>query len=186
MSSTNVGQRPTWYYRDYLTSFMSSEAYCFVLHGDVAGYAYESLSQRAFLLAALAGKCEVVATYNRATGIGFANPSMREKAMKLLNLDEQPVKKDDPFDVASLLGQGSSQQQEAQDSFSQARRPADAMALLERLLRARGSKGKVAVVIDYADTICPPSEKATMSPDGLNSARHPAIVGHGPVTWSPG
>src|SRR5579884_1230318 len=172
MSVTNNDQqrKPTWYFRDYITSFRASEAHCFILYGDVGGYAYESLSQRAFLLAALSGRCEVVVVYNRAAGVSLASPSMEETALKFLGMDTEEAAQDDPYDVSRLLAasRGAPPPKQEESGLPRAQRPQDALNLLERLLRSKEAFGKVAVVLDYADTICPPADKSTMPPDALD------------------
>src|SRR5436305_521717 len=64
-------QTPAWF-QEYLTSFLSANAHGFILYGDISGYAYESVSHTGYLLAALSAKRDVVACYDRATGITFA------------------------------------------------------------------------------------------------------------------
>ncbi len=153
MSSTPsemTPRTPTWY-DDYLTSFLSSEAHAFILHKDIDGYAYESLSQRRFLISTLARK-RIVVCYDLAHGITFPDEAMRREALTLLNGTEGPAPEIDPFEQA-LAGIGSADSA-PEDPFA-VRKPLDAMQLLERLLRSNEARGKVAVILDYADKISP-------------------------------
>ncbi len=165
MNSTPVnseGTIPTWY-QDYLTSFLASEAHAFILHKDIDGYAYESLSQRRFLIGVLAKK-RIVVCFDLARGITFPDEAMRPEALALLNTADEPTNAPeiDPFERA-LAGIGS-QDSTPDDPFA-TRKPLEAMQLLERLLRAKEGKGRVAVIIDYADKIMPPQETGNMPAD---------------------
>ena len=128
---------PLWY-QDYLTSFLAAEAHAFILHKDIDGYAYESLSQRRFLISALAKK-RIVVCFDLARGITFPDEAMRTEALALLNTADAPAPEIDPFERA-LAGIGS-QDSDPEDPFA-TRKPLDAMRLLERLLRAKEGKGR--------------------------------------------
>ncbi len=54
---------------------------------------------------------------------------------------------------------------EVDDVFSQSRRPAQALPLIEQLLTSKEGRGKVAVIINYAETIFPDAPAAQLSPD---------------------
>jgi transitional endoplasmic reticulum ATPase len=151
---------PLWY-QDYLTSFLAAEAHAFILHKDIDGYAYESLSQRRFLVSMLAKK-RIVVCFDLARGITFPDEAMRTEALALLNTADAPAPEVDPFERA-LAGIGS-QDSDPDDPFA-TRKLLDAMRLLERLLRAKEGKGRVAVIIDYADKIMPPQETGNMADD---------------------
>ena len=156
----DTAMTPSWY-QDYLTSFLAAEAHAFILHKDIDGYAYELLSQRRFLISMLAKK-RIVVCFDLARGITFPDEAMRTEALALLNTADAPVSEVDPFERA-LAGIGS-QDSAPEDPFA-TRKPLDAMQLLERLLRAKEGKGKVAVIIDYADKIMPPQETGNMAAD---------------------
>jgi len=165
-STTNTPGQPAWW-QEYATSFSAGEAHSFLLYGDVAGYAYEAVSQRRFLQAALAQTRDIVAVYNRAQGIIFPTETMHTLATALLGDVAPPAPvRNDP--IAAALGSLGPQSSPSGDPFAAAKRPAEALALLEKLVRSPEGRGKVALIIDYADTVCPPSDKSTMSPDGLN------------------
>lgn len=151
---------PPWF-SVFSAAFSSGEAHAFLLHGDLSGYAYEAVGQRAFLIHTVATRRKVVAIYHRASGITFSDDAMRVQALALLGIEQDAPPRDPVATaLASLSGQSP-----PSDLFAQARRPVDALSLLERLLRAPGGQGAVAVIIDYADTLCPPADKALMSPD---------------------
>lgn len=163
MNSTTANETattPLWY-QDYLTSFLAAEAHAFILHKDIDGYAYESLSQRRFLVSMLAKK-RIVVCFDLARGITFPDEAMRKEALTLLNTADAPAPEIDPFERA-LAGIGS-QDSDPEDPFA-VRKSLDAMRLLERLLRAKEGKGRVAVIVDYADKIMPPQETANMAAD---------------------
>lgn len=164
---------PTWI-NQYIESFRSGEAHAFLIHGDVDGTAYEAVAQRGLLLAALAQKREVVAVYHRAGGIELYNAdeqitigervtTRRQRALDLAGLGvATPQSANNPMAAAlAQLGQTAP----SSDPLAGARRPLDALDLLDKLLRADAGRGKVAVILDYADTLCPPADKAAMSPD---------------------
>lgn len=152
---------PAWF-QAFSLAFGSGEAHAFLLHGDLSGYAYEAISQRAFLVQVLTTRRSVVAVYQRARGITFPDAAMRGRARALLDItSEQPIPQDSvAAALAGLVGQTA-----PADPFAQARRPVDALGLLEQLLLAPAGHGTVAVVIDYADLLCPPMDKGAMSAD---------------------
>lgn len=162
-SPSPSAQIPAWF-DEVITTFMAGVAHGFILSGDVWGATIQGISQRRFLQQVLVdAKREVVAYYSRATGITFPLESMRVKAEKLLSVDAAPAAESDPFNaVLDAAGMGV---QQAGDQFRSARRPLDALGLLERLLRAPNGQGKVAVIIDFADFLSPDQSKFIMSPD---------------------
>jgi SpoVK/Ycf46/Vps4 family AAA+-type ATPase len=157
-------QLPLWY-EEYRTSFLSSEAHAFILHRDLEGYAYELLSQRRFLISTLARTRPVIACYNIATGIWFPDEAMRKEALRLLRPAGEEVTANlevDPFEQA-LAGIGSPDSA-PEDPFS-VNKPFAALQVLEQLLRVKDGKGKVAVILDYADKLMPAQDKGTMADD---------------------
>ncbi|MGH2505871.1 MAG: AAA family ATPase [Ktedonobacteraceae bacterium] len=165
ISANNLQQEPAWY-QDYYTSFLSAEAHSFLLYGDVVGLAHENVSHRGFLIAQLAQRRNVIVNYDIARGFTFPDPSMRENALALLNtsLPGQPVEVD-PFEQA-LAGVGGSQGNKPNDPF-QVNKPLQALRLIEQLLRAENGRGQVAVLIEYADALLPPSPKSQMAGDQM-------------------
>lgn len=158
---------PTWW-TTYKTSFTSAEAHAFVLSGDIAGFAHGGLSQRRYLQTALAQTREIVAIYHRATGITFATPSMKDKALTLIGVENPPQPAGSSGILGAALAGLGPQPMTPGDPFAAARQASAALTLLEQLLTAEKGRGKVAVIVDLADLIVPPFSKATASPDSLN------------------
>jgi SpoVK/Ycf46/Vps4 family AAA+-type ATPase len=154
---------PAWFLDDVITPFTAGIAHGFILCGDVWGATIQGISQRRFLQQVLVqAKLEIVAYYNRACGITFPLESMLSKAEELCT-GTTPSVESDPFNsVLDAAGMGV---QPKGDQFSAARRPLDALALLEQLLRSPSGRRKVAVIIDFADLLCPRQDKFIMSPD---------------------
>src|SRR5436309_1278319 len=113
-----TAQTPSWY-QDYLTSYLAAEAHAFILHEDIDGYAYETLSQRRFLISTLAQKRSVVVSYDLARGIVFADPAMRKTALAYLKEDEEetPTPQSNAFEAA-LAGIGPTDNVEQDDPFT--------------------------------------------------------------------
>ncbi|GCE09211.1 hypothetical protein KDAU_65400 [Dictyobacter aurantiacus] len=162
---------PAWY-REFSTLFGAGAGHCFILYGDVHGVtSLRGASQLRFMQGILhTERRTIIAYYHRAIGITFPLPSMRTEALALLGPDwTVPAADDDlsaALDAAGLPGRIAP----AGDVFSGARRPREALAILEALLRAGGpeSRGRVAVILDGADLICPATSKAVMRDDQLS------------------
>jgi transitional endoplasmic reticulum ATPase len=151
---------PDWF-RTYIDLYEAEVAHGFLLCGDLWGVTTRNLPQREFLQQALATRREIIAVYDTARGITFPKPEMREKARRLLT-QEAEVPPADP--VRAALASAGALVQPAGDVFSLAREPLDALAVLDRLLRAPGGRNRIAVLVDFLDTLCPRAEaKATMS-----------------------
>ncbi len=164
MNTNLTTKKPIWF-EEYTTGYLSGEAHGFILHGDIYGIAHEDQSHRRFLLSEMAKRYEVVLTYDRARGITFADESMRAKALELVGTDTKASDTSDQFSQA-LATIGTPQQQETFDAFSVSK-PIDGLMMIEKLLRAPDGKSKVAVIIEYADAICPPANKSMMQEDNL-------------------
>lgn len=169
MTTNTTGTRdllPAWF-EEFKQLYISGAGCCFLFCGDIHGTAAQGISQLRFLQTLLAARFEIVAYYHRAAGITFLfDETMRPVARTLLG-SFAPTTDDDPLSLA-LEASGVMAAQQRADAFSAARKPKQALAVLERLLRAREAKERVAVVIDCADYLCPPANKATMSPDALD------------------
>jgi len=156
----------TWY-GEYDTSFRSGIAHGFILTGDVRGLNTEGVSQRSFLISALAQKYKVVVLYNRA--LGFSFPPVLESARQAANefLSMQPAGQS--ARVSALREQVrqsmNSPVETSNDQFSGVPRPLEAVRLLERLLRSEKARGQVAVIIDHAEHLCPNQDKPLMPPE---------------------
>jgi transitional endoplasmic reticulum ATPase len=209
MSTATIGgatrPAPAWF-TAYSQSYQAGEAHAFLLHGDVEGTAFEDISTKNLLLVNLAARRAVVAIYHLAGGItlydeasaipvseddpavpGQQRPTRRERALAICGLDKPAAKSATPSAgaLAQLTG-GIAPPAAANDPFAQATSPGDALPLLQMLL-TQGRR--VAVVIDYADSIAPASAmagKGAMSPGDrrvlvtlLAWAKDPQIAGHG-------
>jgi transitional endoplasmic reticulum ATPase len=150
--STNNGT-PAWV-KSMLDKYTSGVAHAFVLHFNVNDYVMPGVTLKSYLGKILAGR-EIIAFYNRAEGITFPLPSMKDKFMQALDLEQ----KDDPA-LAALAGLSGQQEQELPKA------PSAALPLLERLLKIGGNERKAAaVVIEFAETITPSADTAAMSAD---------------------
>ncbi|MBA2679424.1 MAG: ATP-binding protein [Ktedonobacteraceae bacterium] len=168
---------PGWYQK-FKEMYISSAGTCFLLCGDIHGIAARDVSQLLFLQRSLSSKFDIVVSYHRAAGISFPlddffddherertpETFMRERAKALLGPTFR-LPQEDPYaaavDAAGVLAS-------ANDLFTRARKPGQALSLLERLLRAEDAKDRVAVIIDCTDYLCPPANKASMAPDALD------------------
>jgi|GEM_PF-852661 len=161
---------PTWY-REFSTLFRSGAGHCFILNGDVHGTAlYQNKSHLWFMQGLLHTETrDIVVYYHRAIGITFPFPSTMAAALEILGPNWTPPPTDgDPFsaalDASGIVSAGTS---EPGDVFSSARRPREAFVVLEALLRSPLARGRVAIIIDGADLICPATSKANMAEDRL-------------------
>lgn len=148
-SQTPAFPQPQWAAR-LLARYQSGVAHAFILHFNVADYVVPGRSLKSFLIM-LNKTREIIACYNRAEGITFPVPSMKERALELLGLKQPPTA--DPMRAALAAVNGG-------DELP--RTPAQALPLLERLLK---SDAKVAVIIDYAEHIAPEAGVSMMPPD---------------------
>ena len=193
MTSSIAHERlPVWWL-ELRRLFEAGLSHAFLISGDIHGVtAFHGLSQRMFLDAALSETREVVAHYHPATGITFPKPTMRAVALEILGPDWQPpASSDDPYAAAlDAIGMRASQE----DVFTSARKPARALAILDHLLRAPTAahvvaqedgrtllRGRVAVILDQADLIIPPTGKAQMTDDRLALLALLLSWGHDPV-----
>lgn len=194
MTTTSIAQnlQPVWWL-EFRRLFQAGMSHCFIVSGDIHGVtAFHGLSQQVFLTAALAETREVVACYHPATGITFAKPSMRAAALEILGPEWQaPVSSDDPY--AAALDEIHIRAT-PQDVFASAKKPAQALAILDDLLHApqatryetasNGSTlihGRVAVVLDQADLIIPMANKAQMPDPRLGVLATLLSWGHDPI-----
>src|SRR5437660_6983375 len=142
---------PGWY-REFRTLFDAGAGHCFILHGDVHGVTpMHGASQLQFMQGMLHDeRRDIVVYYHRALGISFPLPSMRALALELLGPDWSPPAAEDnlaaALEASGLMGQTFSQR----DVFDSARRPREALVVLEALLRAERARGRVAVILDSA------------------------------------
>ncbi len=156
---SNDGPMPAWF-EEFRAVYGAGEAHAFILYLNVADYAVPGVPLRPFLTKTLASR-DVIAIYNRAEGVTFPLPTMQQKAMEILGLDQAAQ---DPA-LAALASLSGTQPQGAVGAQGLAplpRSPSAALPLLERLLKA---DARTAVLIEYADSLVPAADMATMSPD---------------------
>ncbi len=167
--SKNVQRKtlPTWY-REFRTLFRAGAGHCFILCGDVHGVtSLQGASQLRFMQGILhTNTRDIIAYYHRAIGITFALPSMRAAALDILGPNWSMPSSEEDMLTAALDASGIASTQVQGDAFSTARRPRQALTVLEALLRS--ANGRVAVIIDGADLICPATSKASMTEDRLS------------------
>ncbi|GHO66242.1 hypothetical protein KSC_051340 [Ktedonobacter sp. SOSP1-52] len=163
---------PAWF-NEYKETYIAGAAHGFILTGDIYGFVVSGVSQRGYLENALAEKREIVLRYDRAGGFRFTMESMRAKAVKLVNSQgigaTAPLSKDSTAMLDELNSCLNSPGQDANlgsdGPFGGSPGLVEALRLLETLLRAPKARGKVAVILDFSELICPNvQEKATMSP----------------------
>ena len=176
-SQSPPDQTPAWYSR-FQDMYVSAAGICFLLYGDIHGIAAQDASHLFFLQKALAKSFDIVVYYHRAAGICFPldeffhdqtrehtrENSTRERAKALLGgfgASASP----DPY-TAALEASGVLSPQE--DVFHATRKPRQVLAVLEQLLRADDAKRRVALILDDADYLCPPTDIAAMSADALD------------------
>jgi transitional endoplasmic reticulum ATPase len=163
--ASSAAQLPSWFSDQYIPTFSSGAAHCFIVSGDVYGTTVQGMSQVRFIQTVLAKRRLVVAYYNRASGITFLTDTMKDTALQLIGANAQTPASANPMAAVLAASGVGAQATDADDVFSSSRSPLTALAVLERLLRSPRAKGQVAVIIDFADTLCPQMDKATMSAD---------------------
>jgi AAA+ superfamily predicted ATPase len=173
--NAHLGSLPFWA-RELSEKYYSRTLTMFVLHGNVRdvaplkrGDAAEFVSLQKFLSHALFGKRDLVIYYDRGGGLSFAEPDMQADFRRALS---------------------------GYDSFHGTnyasglpRNPDGVLNLLDNYLRARIIEGKkIALVIDFAETIVPAGDASGMPAEDRNSlvilkrwAQNPAFL-HADVT----
>ena len=186
-----------------INSYRSGESHAFIVHGDVDGTAYETVSQRRLIeMTALrqdlpaAERREVVLRYARSTGLTLYAPdeqitlesgakvSRQTRALDLLGATAAVPA--NPMQAA--LGALGTPAPAAGNILATTKSVASALDLLTKLLLAPAGAGKVSVIIDYADSVVPPADKGTMSDDNrttlvtlLTWAKDPRIAESGNI-----
>lgn len=162
---------PAWF-EEYRETYIAGAAHGFILSGDIYGFTPSGASQRGYLEAALAEKREIVVRYDRARGFSFVLESMRPKAAKLLASSQQrdPLTNDNRAmldELSSFFGNQGAEADfgDGDDPFGGQPQPVEALRRLESLLRSPKAKGKVAVLLDFAELLCPNvGDKSMMAP----------------------
>jgi transitional endoplasmic reticulum ATPase len=157
---------PSWF-EEYKESYIAGAAHGFVLSGDIYGFTPGGISQRGFLEAALAEKREIVVRYDRSRGFSFVLESMKEKAGKLVESANPTVSKEGKAmleSIDSILGAVDFGTGATNNPFEGQPQPTEALRLLESLMRNGTAKGKVAVILDFAELLSPNVGDKSMMP----------------------
>jgi transitional endoplasmic reticulum ATPase len=172
--ASTAGQEVPEWYADYNRRFLASEAHIFILHGDIAGIAYENMSQRGYLLSQLAARRSVIMFFDIARGISFPDEGMRDTALALLQQGEQqeePETKQDAMTaaLASLGTGGAPSEKKKKDPFATTD-PLKVLRLVEQIFMRSEAKGQCALIMEFADAVFPPSgNKSLLPPDSVTA-----------------
>jgi hypothetical protein len=123
---TNEFQTPSWV-QEVVDKFASGVAHAFILHFNVHDYTTPGVFLATYLARMMVGR-QIVAVYSRDRGITFPLESMREKFIALTGAGQE---QDAALSALRALGGGNAAGEQAQLP----RRPAEAIPLLDRLLR---------------------------------------------------
>jgi transitional endoplasmic reticulum ATPase len=141
------------------SALMSGSTQAIILHLNTRDYALPGKFLVPFLTGRLATR-DIVAIYNRSSGIRFPMPTMEQKAKDLLGLDKPSQPANPAFAaLAAVTGNQSA------PAFDWPKAPAAALALLEKLMLA---DARVTVILEYAETLLPAADLPMMSPDDRN------------------
>ncbi|MEI7988773.1 MAG: ATP-binding protein [Chloroflexota bacterium] len=142
---------PKWT-QEMLSKYKSGIAHAFILHFNIADYVIPGIDMRNYLTKLMANR-QMTVFYNRSEGITFGSPSMEKKFKEMLGLTKPS--QTDPALVALGIGVADSELP---------RDPSAALPLLEKLLRMGNANDKLcAIIIEYAETVCPPADMSSMS-----------------------
>jgi SpoVK/Ycf46/Vps4 family AAA+-type ATPase len=155
-SPTNLATLPAWA-RQLSEKYYSRTIALFVLNGNVRDLvpvkrdaATEFLSLSRFLNEALFGQRDLVLTYDRGGGLNFARPDMQTDFGRALTGY-------DTFHGTNY-------------SAGLPRNPDGVLNLLDNYMRLRITDGKkIALIIDYAETLAPAGDVSGMSGEDRNS-----------------
>jgi len=188
--NAGIGNGQAWS-RKLADLYQSGMAHCFVLHFNTADYVGETnLTLRDYVANVLLKKRDVVVFYNPADGITFAETGMRSLFDKAVGLE---VQADAAVAALASLTGGSTPAGPA----PLPKAPTGALPLLSKLLRSTLEVGdgegrtrpiRVAVILEYAETLVPNADYPTMSPDDRAAvvtiqqwARDPEIIRSGGI-----
>ena len=139
---------------------MSGSTQAIILHLNTRDYALPGKFLVPFLTGRLATR-DIVAIYNRSSGIRFPMPTMEQKAKDLLGLDKPTQAPANPAFAALAAVTG----QQSAPAFEWPKAPSAALALLEKLML---TDSRVTVILEYAETLLPAADLPMMSPDDRN------------------
>jgi len=169
-------QTPSWV-REVVDKFASGVAHAFILHFNVHDYVTPGVCLTTYLARMMAAR-QVVVVYSRDRGITFPLETMREKFVNLTGAGQE---QDTALSALRALGGGS-----AGGQAQLPRRPAEAIPLLDRLLRmvavspppgketedeeeesempASPVERMAAIIVEAAETVIPAADVAALSP----------------------
>jgi AAA+ superfamily predicted ATPase len=157
---------PIKWFEELKAKYEAAIAHTFLLHFNVGDYVVNNTDLKNYLLRALAS-FDLTAIYNRAEGIVFPLPSMKDKFMQWLEI--APA---DPALEALNFASGAT-------DTSLPREPNPAFALLEKMLKLDRTdddnpdrKVRSALIIEFAETLFPNTDISTMNPEDRNSLIH--------------
>jgi len=168
--NSHLDSLPAWA-KELSEKYYSRTIVMFVLHGNVRDLVpfrqaetTEFCSLSRFLRTGLFGKRDLVITYDRGGGLSFAEPRMQEDFRQALSGYDQ------------FHGTGY--------ATALPRNPDGVLNLLDNYLRLRIADGrKIALILDYAETIAPAGDVSGLSADDRNAlvnlkrwAQHPSFM----------
>jgi transitional endoplasmic reticulum ATPase len=133
-ANTNSSPHPAWI-NQFASLYTASVAHCFILYGDIRGFASYRKSHRALFERMLAERFYVVVSYSR-NGFAFLNESMRKDAIALLDANRPKALPAPEGKFSAALGSVGASSSPPVDPFEAAGEPLAALSLLERLLTA--------------------------------------------------
>jgi len=170
MANAHLDSLPAWA-KELSEKYYSRTITMFVLHGnvrDLVGFrhdgALEFCALSRFLRSGLFGQRDIVVTYDRGGGLSFAEPRMQEDF-------RQAISGYDQFHGTSY-------------ATALPRNPDGVLNLLDNYLRLRIADGrKIALIVDFAETIAPSGDVSSLAADDRNAlvtlkrwAQHPAFL----------
>jgi SpoVK/Ycf46/Vps4 family AAA+-type ATPase len=177
--ATRTNPPPTWG-QELSSRYNAGIVHAFLLHGNVGDYVGGQPDQtlRSYLLASFA-KREVVIYWNRATGFFFAKQTMKRQFAEMCGLMAQVRQTPSGMrGLGSALGAASGGVDPLALIDQAGRQPAAALGLIDQALRQEvqmakrsGSETEIeqsprlAVIIDYAESIVPQSDAAASPED---------------------
>src|SRR5579859_3650217 len=166
---------PAWG-RELSNRYNAGIVHAFLVHGNVGDYVGGQPGQtlRNYLLASF-GKREITIYWNRATGFVFAKPAMKRLFAELAGLTAQARPQNRSGGGLGAAMNAAAGGVDPTALIDQAgRQPAAALGLLDQALRATQpdrrsgeteGKTRLAVVIDYAESIAPQTDAAASPED---------------------
>ncbi|RJO61783.1 MAG: ATP-binding protein [Dehalococcoidia bacterium] len=152
---------PAWL-KEVVQKWEAGIAHVFILYGNVDDLVEPGKYVKDILLSTgLIAKRSIVISYNRSKGITFPIPAHKDKFLEMLNMKQAAS--------GALAALQQARGQAAQDDVQLPAAPGQALPLIERTLAAADESGPVtALIVENAETICPNTDIAVMSPDDRN------------------